>query len=145
METLVQQLRVILGTNFSLYFKAHSFHWNVEGPNFNDYHAFLGALYNQIWANTDLIAEKLRMLGVYAPPSLGRLLEYSDVSSDAITIPDARMMFMELKVDNDRMITNLRAGIDAADEANEPAIGNFLQDLLDQHQKHAWMINSLLK
>jgi len=52
---------------------------------------------------------------------------------------------MELKIDNDRMITNLRAGIDAADEANEPAIGNFLQDLLDQHQKHAWMITSLLK
>jgi DNA-binding ferritin-like protein len=73
------------------------------------------------------------------------LLEYSDVSSDALTIPDARMMFMELKIDNDRMITNLRSGIQAADEANEPAIGNFLQDLLDQHQKHAWMISSLLK
>ena len=41
METLIQQLRTILGTNFGLYFKAHSYHWNVEGPNFNDYHAFL--------------------------------------------------------------------------------------------------------
>ena len=145
MEQLIEQLKVILGTNFGLYFKAHSFHWNVEGPNFNDYHAFLGLLYNAVWLNTDLIAEKLRMLGVYAPPSIARMLENCDISTDAIAIPDARMMFMELKTDNDRLITHLRAGIVAADGANEPAIGNFLQDLLDQHQKHAWMISSIIK
>jgi starvation-inducible DNA-binding protein len=145
MEKLIEQLKVILGTNFGLYFKAHSFHWNVEGPNFNDYHAFLGLLYNAVWLNTDLIAEKLRMLGVYAPPSIARMLENCDISTDAIAIPDARMMFMELKTDNDRLITHLRAGIVAADGANEPAIGNFLQDLLDQHQKHAWMISSIIK
>ena len=145
METLIQQLRTILGTNFGLYFKAHSFHWNVEGSNFNDYHAFLGLLYNAVWANTDLIAEKLRMLGVYAPPSIARMLENCDISTDAISIPDARMMFTELIIDNDRLITHLRAGIVAAEDANEPAIGNFLQDLLDQHQKHAWMIRSIIK
>jgi starvation-inducible DNA-binding protein len=145
METLIQQLRTILGTNFGLYFKAHSFHWNVEGSNFNDYHAFLGLLYNAVWLNTDLIAEKLRMLGVYAPPSIARMLENCDISTDAISIPDARMMFTELIIDNDRLITHLRAGIVAAEDANEPAIGNFLQDLLDQHQKHAWMIRSIIK
>ncbi len=145
MEQLIQQLRVILGTNFGLYFKAHSFHWNVEGPNFNDYHAFLGTFYNAVWLNSDLIAEKLRMLGVYAPASLARLLENCDISTDAITIPEARMMFAELRQDNDRFITHLRAGIVAADAANEPAIGNFLQDLLDQHQKHAWMLSSITK
>ena len=89
METLIQQLRTILGTNFGLYFKAHSYHWNVEGPNFNDYHIFLGLLYNAVWLNTDLIAEKLRMLGVYAPPSIARMLENCDISTDAIAIPDA--------------------------------------------------------
>ncbi len=144
MEKLIQQLRTILGTNFGLYFKAHSFHWNVEGPNFNDYHAFLGALYTQIWNNTDLIAEKIRMLGAYAPPSLTRIHEYSDVS-ESENIPSPIAMFMELHRDNERMITHLRAGIAAAEMANEPAIGNFLQDLLDQHQKHAWMLSSLIK
>ena len=43
------------------------------------------------------------------------------------------------------MIFHLRAGIVAADAADEPAIGNFLQDLLDAHQKHAWMLKSLIK
>jgi DNA-binding ferritin-like protein len=38
METLITQLKTILGTNFALYFKAHSFHWNIEGSNFPQYH-----------------------------------------------------------------------------------------------------------
>ena len=144
METLIQQLRTILGTNFGLYFKAHSFHWNVEGPNFNDYHAFLGLLYNAVWLNTDLIAEKIRMLDAYAPTNISRMIELSDVTENS-NIPDARSMFTELTTDNTKLIYHLRAGIVAAENANEPAIGNFLQDLLDQHQKLNWFLKSLIK
>lgn len=142
METLIQQMRTILGTNFGLYFKSHTFHWNVTGANFNDYHAFLGAFYTQVFGNTDLIAEKIRMLGQYAPTSLGRMLELSDIEEEDV-IPDALEMFRRLSRDNDRFIFHLRAGIRAADTAGEPAISNFLQDLLDQHQKHAWMLKSI--
>lgn len=144
METLIQQLRVILGTNFGLYFKSHTFHWNIEGPNFNDYHAFLNVFYNAVWANTDLIAEKIRMLDAYAPTTLPRMLELSDVP-DTETIPSAIAMLTQLKQDNDTYIMHLRAGIVAADQAGEPAISNFLQDILDQHQKQAWMLRSLIK
>jgi starvation-inducible DNA-binding protein len=144
MEQLIAQLRTILGTNFTLYFKAHGFHWNVEGADFVQYHGFLGDLYTAIHANTDLIAEKLRMLGVYSPTDLYRILELSDIE-EAQTITDARSMFGELVKDNDRFIYHLRAGIAAAENANEPAIGNFLQDILDQHQKHAWMLKSIIK
>ena len=144
MQQLIEQLKVILGTNFGLYFKSHTFHWNIEGPNFNDYHAFLGVLYTSVFNNTDLIAEKIRMLGSYAPTTLPRMLELSDVP-DTETIPSALAMMTQLKQDNDRYIVHLRAGIVAADEANEPAVSNFLQDILDQHQKQAWMLRSITK
>ena len=144
MEQLIEQLKVILGTNFGLYFKSHTFHWNIEGPNFNDYHAFLNLFYNAVWANTDLIAEKIRMLDAYAPTTLPRMLELSDIE-DTETIPSAIAMLSQLKLDNDTYIVHLRAGIVAADQADEPAISNFLQDLLDQHQKQAWMLRSLIK
>jgi starvation-inducible DNA-binding protein len=144
MEQLIQQMKVILGTNFGLYFKSHSYHWNIEGPNFNDYHAFLNGFYNAVWANTDLIAEKIRMLGAYAPTGLSRMLELSDVEETS-TIPEALQMLADLRDSNDRFIIHLRAGIVAADQAGEPAISNFLQDLLDQHQKHAWMLKSITK
>jgi starvation-inducible DNA-binding protein len=144
MEKLIEQLRTILGTNFGLYFKIHSYHWNVEGPDFVEYHTYLGNLYTQIFNNTDLIAEKLRALETYTPVSLTRMKELSDIEED-VSVLEATQMFQNLVVANDRYIIHLRAGIVAAEAANEPAIGNFLQDILDQHQKHAWFLKSITK
>ena len=144
MEKLIEQLRTILGTNFGLYFKIHSYHWNIEGPDFVQYHKFLGKLYEQVFNNTDLIAEKLRALETYTPVSLTRMKELSDIEED-VSVLEAMPMFQNLVVANDRYIIHLRAGIVAAEAANEPAIGNFLQDILDQHQKHAWFLKSITK
>ncbi len=144
MEKLISQLRTILGTNFSLYFKAHSYHWNVEGPDFPEYHGFLGDFYNAVYDQTDDIAEHLRRLDTYAPVSLSRMMELSDIEED-VNIPAAVGMFSNLRRDNDRYIIHLRAGIAAADDAGEPAVSNFLQDILGKHQKHAWMLRSITK
>ena len=72
------------------------------------------------------------------------MLELSDIP-DTETIPSALAMLSQLKQDNDRYIVHLRAGIVAADQAGEPAISNFLQDILDQHQKQAWILRSIVK
>ena len=144
MEQLIQQLKVILGTNFSLYFKSHSYHWNIEGPNFNDYHVFLNGFYNEVFAQNDPIAEHIRYLNAYAPTSLARMLELADIT-ESDSIPDALSMMRQLYADNERFIVHLRAGIAAADSANEPAVGNFLQDLLGAHQKKSWMLRSIIK
>ena len=144
MEKLITQLKTILGTNFALYLKAHGYHWNIEGSNFPQYHDFLGDLYTSIFEQTDPLAEHLRALNSYAPGSLVRMLELADIQ-EATNIPDAMAMMRDLYADNERFIVHLRAGIAAAEMANEPAVGNFLQDILDAHQKHGWMLRSIIK
>ena len=144
METLIQQLKVILATNFALYLKAHNYHWNIEGPNFPPYHSFLDSFYNQVFDQTDAIAEHIRYLNAYAPGSFSRFLELADID-DATTVPSDLAMMLEIKNDNDRLIVHLRAGIVAADQAGEPAVSNFLQDVLGRQQKSAWMLRSILK
>jgi len=144
MEQLIQQLKVILGTNFALYLKSHGFHWNIEGANFPQYHDFLNGFYTEVWNQNDDIAEHIRQLDAYAPGSLERMLELADLE-ESQNIPMALAMMTELKRDNDRFIIHLRAGIVAAEQADEPAVGNFLQDLLGAHQKKAWMLRSIIK
>ena len=144
MEQLIQQLKVILGTNFALYFKSHNFHWNIEGSNFPEYPGFLYGFYNDVFGQNDDIAEHIRQLNSFAPTSLARMLELSDIT-ESDSIPDAMSMMRQLYADNERYIVHLRAGIAAADSANEPAVGNFLQDLLGAHQKKAWMLRSIIK
>jgi starvation-inducible DNA-binding protein len=145
MEQLIQQLKVILGTNFALYLKSHNYHWNIEGANFPQYHDFLNNFYNQVFAQTDPIAENIRYLDAYVPGSMERFLELSDIKEAVDAIPSPAMMMTELKEDNDRFIFHLRAGIVAADQAGEPAVSNFLQDILSAHQKKAWMLRSIIK
>ena len=145
MEQLIQQLKVILGTNFALYLKSHNYHWNIEGANFPQYHDFLNNFYNQVFAQTDPIAENIRYLDAYVPGSMERFLELSDIKEAVDAIPSPAMMMAELKEDNDRFIFHLRAGIVAADQAGEPAVSNFLQDILSAHQKKAWMLRSIIK
>jgi len=144
MEQLIEQMKTILGTTFGLYFNAHSYHWNIEGPDFAQYHDFLGNFYTGVFANVDPIAEHIRALDSYAPVALSRMLELSDVEETDI-IPSALTMLSNLKNDNERYMMHLRAGIAAAEGANEPAVGNFLQDILDQHQKQGWMLRSFTK
>jgi starvation-inducible DNA-binding protein len=144
MELLIQQLKVILGTNFGLYLKSHNYHWNIEGSNFPQYHDFLNTFYTEVFAQTDPIAEHIRYLDSYAPGSFSRFLELSAVE-EATTVPDAHTMFITLNGDNDKYIMQLRAGIVLAEEAGEPAVSNFLQELLGAHQKKAWMLRSIIK
>ena len=144
MEQLIQQLKVILGTNFGLYLKSHNYHWNVEGNNFPQYHDFLNNFYNEVFLQNDLIAEHIRYLDAYAPGSFSRFMELSAVE-DSTTVPDPLTMMITLKNDNDKYIMQLRAGIILAEQAGEPAVGNFLQDLLGAHQKKAWMLRSIIK
>ena len=145
MEQLIQQLKVILGTNFALYLKSHNYHWNIEGPNFPQYHDFLNTFYTEVFAQTDLIAEHVRYLDSYVPGSMERFLELADIEEAVDNIPSALSMMTQLKSDNDRYIIHLRAGVAAAEQSNEPAVGNFLQDLLGAHQKKAWMLRSIIK
>jgi len=144
MEKLIEQMKVILGTTFGLYFKAHTYHWNVEGPDFAQYHDFLGNFYQSVFNNVDTIAEHIRALDVYAPTSLPRMLELSDIPNSEL-IPSALNMMANLRDDNERYMIHLRAGIAVAELANEPAVSNFLQDILDKHQKQGWMLRSFTK
>jgi starvation-inducible DNA-binding protein len=144
MEQLIEQMKIILGTNFGLYFKAHTFHWNVEGPDFAQYHGFLGDFYESVFDQTDSIAEHIRALGSYAPTTLARMMELSKVN-DLVAIPSPLVMMSELVNDNNKYILELRTGIALADAADEPAVGNFLQDILDAHQKHGWMLKSFTR
>lgn len=144
MEQLIEQLKVILGTNFGLYLKSHNYHWNVEGNDFPQYHLFLNTFYNEVFLQNDLIAEHIRYLDAYAPGSFSRFMELSAVE-DSTTVPDPLTMMITLKDDNDKYIMQLRAGIILAEQAGEPAISNFLQELLGAHQKKAWMLRSTIK
>ena len=56
-------LNALLADTFTLYLKTKNFHWHVSGPHFRDYHLLLDEQADQIFAMTDVIAERVRKIG----------------------------------------------------------------------------------
>jgi len=144
MKELIDEMKVGLSTVFAFYLKAHYFHWNVEGPNFAQYHDFLGELYAEVFGSVDAFAEQLRALGAYAPGSLERFKELSKVE-DETNVPGATAMIRQLMLDNEIIIDQLNKINKLADDNNKKGLTNFIEGRLDIHSKHAWMLKSFLK
>lgn len=143
-EQLIEKMKVVLADSFAFYLKAHQYHWNVEGPNFPQYHDFLGDLYREVFESIDNIAEEIRALGEYAPGSFSRYTELSSIV-DSRNAPSAFEMMNTLQGDNQIVLNTLMETYKLAEEYNEIGLSNFLQDRYDAHKKHAWMIRSILK
>jgi len=143
-SNLVSQLRQVMADNFVFYFKAHSFHWNVEGPNFPQYHEFLEGVYTNAFAAVDRIAEEIRALGEYAPMSLNELINTSSLMENT-SQRNAMSMFSILSDDNQNILGGLLATQKMAEAANQVGLANYLQDLYDSHKKLAWMLSAIQK
>lgn len=141
MEELHNALKIVLANTFTMYFKTHSYHWNVIGPNFPQYHDFFGDLYGELHGAVDPIAEHIRAVNSFAPASLDRISELSEIS-EADTIPTSEKMFQNLIKDNDTVISSLKNAYNLADKAGELGLANYLQDRLDVHAKHGWMLKA---
>ncbi len=144
MDEFIEQMKTVLANTFAFYLKAHNYHWNVEGPNFNDHHAFFATIYNDSWDAVDEIAEHIRTLDVYVPGSFGRFRELSQIQ-DETNVPDAHGMFTKLEEDNKKVIASLKLAQKTADQVDAVGISNFLQDRIDIHEKHGWMMRAIIK
>ena len=141
---LADQLKITQADAFVLYLKAHFYHWNIEGPNFPQYHDFLQNLYQDVFASVDTIAELIRTLDVYAPGTLSRFQSLTTLEESDI-IPDALTMLKNIVEQNTLMLETLKKAYSMAEEEKQIGIANFLQDRIQAHEKHGWMLRSITK
>jgi starvation-inducible DNA-binding protein len=144
MEELRQALNRVLADTFLMYIKAHAYHWNVVGPNFSQYHEFFGKLYEELWSAVDVCAEHIRVIDGFAP---GNLLNYAnmatvDLVNDELNPFPSEAMFMQLAVDNQKVIESLKIATEIADSMGQRGLVNFLEERLDIHGKHGWMLKA---
>lgn len=143
MTDLIDQMKVVQATAFSLYLKAHNYHWNVTGSNFAEYHSFFGDFYEAVWASVDGYAERTRTLDAYVPGSLSRFSELTKIQ-DETGIISAEAMFRNLYNDNETLINELNAVHELAVAEKRYGLVNFLEDRLDFHAKMHWQIRAFI-
>ncbi|GAA5234356.1 DNA starvation/stationary phase protection protein [Verticiella sediminum] len=141
---VAEALSKVLADTYTLYLMTHNFHWNVTGPMFNTLHNMFMEQYTELWNSLDVIAERIRALGHFAP---GTYREYAKLSSisEPKDVPEALEMVRLLTKGNESVAKTARAAFGAADGANDQPTADLLTQRLDVHEKAAWMLRSLLQ
>lgn len=144
MDDLKTSLGKVLANTFVMYFKAHAYHWNVEGMFFPQFHEFFGNLYEELHGAVDPIAEHIRAIDGYAPASLSDIKTLSMIT-ESMLVTEAKQMVDNLISDNNLVIISLMQAYQEAEKVSEIGLANFLQDRIDIHQKHGWMLKATAK
>ena len=145
MDKLIASLKVALGNTFTMYFKAHSYHWNVEGMFFSQFHDFFGDIYEDVYGAVDPLAEELRKLDVYAPISLMEIYGYKTIMEDSAKPATVHEMIVNLLEANTEVLNCLTPLFDVATTEKQQGLANFIADRMDAHKKFEWQLQATLK
>jgi starvation-inducible DNA-binding protein len=144
MKELVKAARVAFASEYSFFVKAQNFHWNVEGPDFFQYHELFEKIYSEVYDSLDTFAEQIRALGGYAPGSYQKFSMLSKIE-DENNILDKTAMTAELLQDSLKIVKILKITFQRSEEFSEYGFSDFVAGRIDAHRKHEWMLRSSLK
>lgn len=143
-KALIDSLNGLLADYFALYLKTKNYHWHVKGPQFHDLHLLFDAQAAELFALTDVIAERVRKNGGTTLTSIGAIAARSSIADDDRDGLDAKAMLTALRDDNAALVTRIRAAKAAATEAGDNATEGAADDWTDQAQQRVWFLSSIL-
>src|SRR5713226_5962714 len=133
-------LRPLLADVFALYVKAKNFHWHVSGRHFRDYHLLLDEHGEQIFAMTDLIAERARKIGGTTLRSIGDIARHQRLKdNDAEVVPPTAML-SELCADNQHLTRSLRSAHEICEKHEDIATASLIETWIDETERRTWFL-----
>jgi starvation-inducible DNA-binding protein len=139
-KNIAAGLNLLLADTFALYLKTKNFHWHVSGPHFRDYHLLLDEQADQIFAMTDVLAERVRKLGGATIRSIGDISRQQRIADNDAAYVDPQDMLAELREDNQRVVAAMREAHDVCDEHNDVATASLLEVFIDEAEKRVWFL-----
>ena len=133
-------MNAVLADVFALYVKTKNFHWHVSGPHFRDYHLLLDDQATQVFAMTDLIAERVRKLGGTTLHSIGHISRLQRISDNDADFVDPQDMLAELREDNKLLAARLRKAHDVCDEHHDIATASLIENWIDETERRTWFL-----
>lgn len=142
-EEIAKGLSRFLADSYLLYIKTHNFHWNVTGPLFSTLHQLFEQQYMDLATAVDLIAERIRALGLPAPGSYAQFSELAHIEEET-GVPLAQDMIGQLVYDNELLVRTAKKVFPLAEKAGDQPTADLLTQRMQVHEKNAWMLRSML-
>jgi starvation-inducible DNA-binding protein len=142
-KAIADGLSKVLADTYMLYQKTHAFHWNVTGPMFSSLHTLFETQYTELHDAADLIAERIRALGHFAPGSYAKYAKLTSIA-DSDDAPPALDMVKALVEGHEALVRTARAAFKAAEKAGDQPTMDLLTQRMQASEKAAWMLRSHL-
>lgn len=140
---IVDGLSRLLADTYTLYLKTHNYHWNVTGPMFTSLHTLFEEQYNELALAVDVIAERIRALGEFAPGSYQAFSKLTAIKEET-EVPDAENMLKNLLNSHEIIIRHSRELLQTTAIETDEVTADLLTQRMEFHEKNAWMMRALL-
>lgn len=144
-EAISAALRELLADVFALYVKTKNFHWHMGGPHFRDYHLLLDEHGDQIFAMTDVIAERARKIGATTIRSIGDIARSQRLKDNDEEFVSPKDMLAELCADNQSLTRSLRSKHKICEEHNDVATTSLIEVWIDETERRTWFLSEAIR
>jgi starvation-inducible DNA-binding protein len=142
-KAIADGLSKVLADTYMLYQKTHAYHWNVTGPMFSSLHTLFETQYTELHDAADLIAERIRALGHFAPGSYAKYAKLTSIA-DSDDAPAALDMVKALVEGNEAVTRTARNAFKPAEKPGDQPTMDLLTQRMQASEKAAWMLRSHL-
>jgi starvation-inducible DNA-binding protein len=136
-------LSKLLADSYLLYLKTQNYHWNVTGKMFQPLHLLFEEQYKELAESVDVIAERIRALGEFAPATFSSFSKLTSIKEEN-SIPTAEEMIQSLVQGNEAVVTTAREMMAQAEDAEDDVTADLLIERMQVHEKNAWMLRSMI-
>jgi len=135
-----EALRRLLADVFCLYMKTKNFHWHMTGNHFRDYHLLLDEQADQIFAMTDVVAERGRKIGGNTLRSIGDVSRRQRLRDNDEEMLTPQKMLSELRDDNSLLTGYLRETHEICAKYNDVATTSLIEVWIDETERRTWFL-----
>jgi starvation-inducible DNA-binding protein len=140
---VVAPLNLLLANYHIHYQKLRNFHWNIRGRDFYELHGVFENLYETVFSEIDVLAERIKIFGFRPLSNLQEYLDHSTITEQP-DVPNSEEMAREIVKDFETLLSFMVDAIDAAAEVGDVATYNMIQHFIERLEKSHWMLASWL-
>jgi starvation-inducible DNA-binding protein len=111
---------------------------------FQTLHVMFETHYTELALAVDVIAERIRSLGMAAPGTYGDFVRLSSIK-EVPGVPKAKEMIQLLVLGHEAVVRTARSIFPVVGKAADEASADLLTQRIQLHEKTAWMLRSLLE
>mgnify|MGYP002785134441 CR=1 FL=1 len=142
---IVEHLNKILSDEYVLFTKLFKYHWNVTGPFFGPLHTLFENQYQALFVIIDEVAERSRALNHVAFGTLKEFCQHTRLQEQPGHNPSSEKMITDLVTDHETIINHLRSDIIIVEKLGDQGTMDFLTELMQKHEKMAWLLRAHLQ